>query len=144
VSEQTAFDEAWYGTPTAPVGDVFGYYNGTNIGLSQNGDQVNILNASGVQQAGVAFGSDSTASPLPTFDNSAKLNSTTQSSDSSSAELTTFSVVGTDDAFVAASGKEVGSPDEVTNAPEPGTWALLGLSGMAFLAWRRRGALLGL
>jgi hypothetical protein len=140
--EQTAFDEAWFGTAAAPAGYVFGFYNGTNVGLSQTSDAVNILNASSVQVTGVDFGADSSSSPKPTFDNSvAKLGSTTQASDPT---ISTFSATGVGDAFESHSGVEIGSPDEVTNAPEPSTRVLFGLTGLIVLAWRRRGFLLGL
>jgi hypothetical protein len=119
------FETAWFGS-TAPAGLLVGTYNdGTNYGLSQTADMVNIFSGSSASSAlvaSVAFGLDA-GTPVATFDNAASLNDAT---------LTQKSVAGTDGAFVSASGMEIGSPGTISAVPLPGTYGLL-LSALAAL-----------
>ena len=117
-----SFESAWFGGKL-PAGLSVGIYDdGTNYGLSQTADEVNIFSGSTANSslvANVAFGADS-GSPLATFDNAAGLNNTT---------LTQKSVVGVNGAFLAATSGEIGSPGTIGAVPLPGT-ALLMLSGL--------------
>jgi hypothetical protein len=93
----------------------------SEYGLSQTNDMVNIFQ-SGSLLASVAFGDDSSATPKPTFDNTAGVNN---------AVLSTFSAAGVNGAFESASGAEIGSPG-VYVAPVPlpgGLGMLLGAMG---------------
>ena len=120
---QSNFKSSWFGS-NVPSNFVIGGYNGSGVGLGSSGDQVNIFNASGVQVAGVNFG---TATAGTSFDNSAGLNyNPTTGVDPT---LTALSVAGKNGAFVAPSG-EVGSPGAV---PEPMSCAMM-LGGAALLA----------
>ncbi len=116
------FESAWFGTKV-PANLLVGTYNdGTNYGLSQTADMVNIFNGSSASSsllASVAFGTDS-GSPIATFDNAAGLNNAT---------LTQKSVVGVNGAFLSASGLEIGSPGTISAVPLPGALVLL-LSGL--------------
>ncbi|MDB6002286.1 MAG: hypothetical protein JWP52_3985 [Rhizobacter sp.] len=122
-SVNTAFLSNWFST-TAP-GLQIGDYEGSGVGLSTGGDQVNIFNASGVKQAGVSFGASPSGPVFATFDNAAGLNN---------AALSQFSVAGTNGAFAAAGDlAEVGSPGFITAAvPEPETYALM-LAGLGLV-----------
>jgi Lamin Tail Domain len=125
------FETAWFGS-AAPAGLLVGTYNdGTNYGLSQTADMVNIFSGSSANSAlvaSVAFGAD-IGTPVATFDNAAGLNDAT---------LTQKSVTGTDGAFVSASGMEIGSPGTISAVPLPGTYGLL-LSALGALAITFRG-----
>ncbi len=129
----TNFENAWFGSKV-PAGLSFGTYNdGTNYGLSQTADMVNIFNGSSktsTLMASVAIGADS-GSPMATFDNAAGLNNTT---------LTQKSVVGVNGAFLSTTGLEIGSPGVIAAVPEPETYSLMligfGLTG--FIAARRK------
>ena len=113
------FRELWFGSSTY-AGVVIGNYSGSGIGLSTDGDAVNLYNAGGVLQARVTFGASDTLAPFQTFDNSAGLNNVA---------LSALSVVGTNGAFLAGNGFEIGSPSLV---PEPETYAML-LAGLGLL-----------
>lgn len=119
------FKSTWFGA-NVPAGLQVGSYSGSKVGLSTDGDQVNIYNGSGVLQASVAFGASDSTSPFQTFDNA-------------NGPLH-LSQIGVDGAFAAANDPgNVGSPG-VTAAPvpEPGTAAFgLCLLGMAISARRR-------
>jgi len=131
------FETAWFGS-TAPAGLLVGTYNdGTNYGLSQTADMVNIFSGSSASSAlvaSVAFGTDA-GTPVATFDNAAGLNNAT---------LTLKSVAGTNGAFDSASGLEIGSPGTISAVPLPGTYGLLlsalGALAITFGGRRRRSA----
>lgn len=118
------FETSWFGsTGNTPAGLQIGNAIDGGIGLSSNGDAVNIYNTSGTLIDGVTFG---VATGGVSF-----------GYDPSTGTFGALSVAGTNGAFVAPSG-EVGSPGAV---PEPADSALivcgLGLlSGTYFL--RRR------
>jgi len=122
------FEQAWFGS-NVPAGLSFGTYNdGTNYGLSQTADMVNIFSGSSTSSAlvaSVAIGVDS-GSPIATFDNAAGLNNTT---------LTQKSVVGTNGASLSATGLEIGSPGVIAAVPEADTYAmmLIGLCSIGFM-----------
>jgi hypothetical protein len=132
------FETAWFGS-AAPAGLLVGTYNdGTNYGLSQTADMVNIFSGSSASSAlvaSVAFGADA-GTPVATFDNAAGLNDAT---------LAQKSVAGTAGAFDSASGMEIGSPGTISAVPLPGTYGLLlsalGALGITFGGRRRRTAL---
>jgi uncharacterized protein YjiK len=95
------FETAWFGhTPVA--GLKVGTYHGSGVGLSSNGDAVNLFESDGTKVTGVTFG---TATPGVSFDNAHG----TPAGGEADTTLTTKSVAGTDGAFTNAKG-EVGSP----------------------------------
>jgi hypothetical protein len=116
------FEAAWFGTHV-PNNLLVGTYNdGTNYGLSQTADMVNIFSgrsASSSLVASVAFGADA-GTPVSTFDNAQGLNDAT---------LTQKSVAGVNGAFLSAGGMELGSPGSISPVPLPGSLGLL-LSGL--------------
>ena len=120
-----SFEKSWFGS-NVPAGLSFGIYDdGTNYGLSQTADMVNIFSGSSATStlvASVAFGVDA-GSPVATFDNAAGLNNTT---------LALKSVAGVNGAFLSANGQEIGSPGTISAVPLPGT-AVLMLSGLGLL-----------
>lgn len=118
-----SFINTWFGT-TPPVGLTIGHYSGAGIGLSQNGDAVNIYNASGVLQANVTFAAADAVAPLQTFDNAAGLNNSA---------VSLLSVAGVNGAFVAANDlNEIGSPGSIAPVPEPAEYAMM-LAGLALV-----------
>jgi hypothetical protein len=118
-SKAAQFKTLWFGS-NAPAGLQVGQYSGSGIGLSTDGDQVNIFNASGVLQTKVIFGASDSAAPFQTFDNTAGLNNAT---------ISLLSQVGVNGAFAAAASTvgEVGSPGLI---PAPSALALLGAAGL--------------
>ncbi|MDY0743429.1 lamin tail domain-containing protein [Paucibacter sp. R3-3] len=126
-----SFKSAWFGT-NVPAGLQVGTYTGNGVGLSTDGDAVTIFNASGVQQAKITFGTSDSSSPYQTFDNSQGLNNVT---------VSLLSAAGTNGAFLAHDGVEIGSPGTIAAAvPEPSTYALLlgGLVAVGAVARRRK------
>jgi uncharacterized protein YjiK len=111
-----AFAQAWFGTSTLPAGFLIGHYGGSGVGLSTGGDAVTLFAASGDPVTGIAFGASPSSAPFATFDNTAGLGSTTQPLPVVSA----LSAVGSNGAFLAADGNEIGSPGAATvTAPPP-------------------------
>jgi Lamin Tail Domain len=127
------FESAWFGA-NVPHNLLVGTYNdGTNYGLSQTADMVNIFSGNAANSAlvaSVAFGVDS-GTPVATFDNTQGLNDAT---------LTQKSVAGVNGAFVSATGQELGSPGSTTPVPLPGSLGLLlsGLGAFGTLATLKR------
>lgn len=92
------FKTYWFGA-NPPAGLQIGTYSGSGIGLSGDGDAVNLFNAAGEKQAGVTFGVATTGL---TFENGAGLDGVAVSA------LSRVNVYG---AFVAANApNEIGSP----------------------------------
>jgi hypothetical protein len=122
-STAASFTTNWFGA-NIPADLAVGYYSGSGIGLSTNGDAVNIFNAAGVVQASVGFGASDATVPYQTFDNAAGLTNTT---------ISQLSVVGMNGAFVAANSvNEIGSPGSIAAVPEPKSYAML-LAGLGFI-----------
>ncbi len=101
-----AFLGAWFGS-TPPAGLKVGSYSGSGVGLSGDGDAVNLYDPSNVRQANVFFGAAAT-SPYASFDNAAGL---------SFAGLTQISAPGGNGGFVAKNDSaQIGSPGSVANS----------------------------
>ena len=103
-----AFLFNWFGA-NLPANLRVGNYSGAGIGLSTDGDAVNIFNAAGVKQASVTFGASPVASPFTTFDNAALLQN---------AAIATQSSVGVNGAFSVINSQsvnEIGSPGAIAN-----------------------------
>jgi len=124
-----SFRTAWFGS-AVPAGLSIGNYGGSGIGLSTDGDAVNIFDAGGTLITRVAFGASTTGF---SFDNAAGL---------SNATISQLSVAGINGAFLAADGIETGSPGVIAAVPEPETYAMM-LAGLALVgfALRRRQAM---
>jgi hypothetical protein len=99
----TAFKTAWWGA-SPPSGLQVGFYSGSGVGLSSGGDAVNVFDGSGNLVWNVSFGVSDSTSPFQSFDNTAGLSGT----------ISTLSQVGTNGAFTAPDGIEVGSPGAAT------------------------------
>jgi hypothetical protein len=129
-SASSAFISNWFGA-SAPAGLQIGNYTGSGVGLGTGGDGVSIFDASGVLQAKVSFGTSDSAAPFQTFDNAAGLNNAT---------ISLLSAVGTNGAFLAFNGNEIGSPGTIAAVPEASTYAMLlaGLGLVGFMARRRK------
>jgi hypothetical protein len=97
----------------APVGLQVGWL--PEVGLSTGGDQVNIYDSVGAKVSGVAFGASPGAAPFGTFDNSEALGVGAGTDPT----VTNISAVGTNGAFSANAGTEIGSPGLAPTAPTP-------------------------
>ena len=114
-----SFLSTWFGTSGGPR---IGSYTGNGVGLSTNGDAVNIFNSSGALQANVTFGTADATSPYQSFDNAAGLNN---------AAISLLSAAGTNGAFVALNDTaEIGSPGLIAAVPGPESYAFM-LAGLA-------------
>jgi uncharacterized protein YjiK len=107
-TETTAneFKTDWFSSPNSqPAGSQVGWVPDAQ-GLSTGGDQVNIYDSTGAKVSGVEFGASPTAAPFGTFDNTGALGvgATTDPM------ISTISAVGTNGAFSANGGTEIGSP----------------------------------
>ncbi|WP_053227713.1 SdiA-regulated domain-containing protein [Solirubrobacter soli] len=92
-----AFKTAWFGG-AVPTGFQIGTYSGSGIGLSTDGDAVNLFDAAGNRVTGVTFGASTT---YFSFDNAA----------GASGAISALSVVGRNGAFKA--GDATGSPGSI-------------------------------
>ncbi|MEI9897709.1 MAG: lamin tail domain-containing protein [Chthoniobacter sp.] len=101
-----AFRSLWFGG-NPPAGLQFGAYSGSGVGLSTGGDAVNLFDSAGNVITGVTFGAAPASAPFATFENKARLGSTTLPGPFFSA----LSTSGANGAF-AANGDtaEIGSP----------------------------------
>ncbi|MEC5385878.1 lamin tail domain-containing protein [Uliginosibacterium sp. H3] len=121
-SVSASFLSTWFGTASPSL--QFGTYVGSGVGLSTDGDAVNIYNASGVLQASVSFGVADGSTPYQSFDNRAGLDNTT---------ISQLSVAGVNGAFVALNdASEIGSPGSIAAVPEPTNIAML-LAGLGLM-----------
>jgi len=107
-STAAAFKSAWFGAGV-PAGLQVGYYSGSGVGLSTDGDAVNVFDSVGNRVTGVNVPASTTGY---TFDNAAGLGSTTLPLPT----VSTLSAIGTHGAFKDAAG-EVGSPGTIGAAP---------------------------
>lgn len=124
-TKNASFITEWFGG-NAPAGFLIGNYGGSGIGLSSDGDAVNIFNATGTLITGVTFGA---ATVGVSFDNTAGL----------TGAISTLSQVGVNGAFTSTAG-EIGSPGViVAPVPEPTSLGLVAAAGL--MALRRRRAI---
>lgn len=102
---KAAFIDPWFGGK-APAGLQFGAYTGSGVGLSSNGDQVNLYDTAGAVRASVSFGASPAASPFATFNNAGAINN---------GEVTTLSEAGRNGAVAVGDGATaaIGSPGTV-------------------------------
>ncbi len=101
-----AFKTLWFGA-NPPPGLQIGTYSGSGVGLSGNGDAVNLFNGAGVLQASVTFGASPAGPSFATFDNAAGLSSVT---------ILQLSADGVHGGFIAKNdANEIGSPGSVGN-----------------------------
>ncbi|HEY4277424.1 MAG TPA: lamin tail domain-containing protein [Conexibacter sp.] len=107
-----AFESAWFGSDV-PAGLQVGFYAAGSVGFSNNGDEVNLFDASGSPVTGVAFGT--APSGGASFDNAAGVGSATHPLPT----ISDASVVGTNGAFSSTSGGEIGSPGTIGTAATP-------------------------
>jgi uncharacterized protein YjiK len=107
---RSGFSRAWFGGSTPPSGLLVGYYGGSGVGLGTSGDAVNLFDGTGSHVTGVSFGA---ATTNVTFDNSARLGSTT-----APVAISTLAVAGINAAGTAPDG-EIGSPDGLTPSSTP-------------------------
>jgi uncharacterized protein YjiK len=111
-SKKAQFLTLWFGA-NPPANLQVGNYSGSGIGLSTDGDQVNLFDNTNVKRAGVNFGAATTASPLKTFDNAAGV--------TSNGSLTLLSATGVNGAFSITDGAftATGSPGAIGAPPTP-------------------------
>lgn len=120
-TQGASFIDDWF-AGTAPAGLQIGFYSGSGIGLSSNGDAVNVFDSIGNLMANVTFG---TGDIVSTFDNAAGVNN---------GAISNLSVNGVNGAFLSGGG-EVGSPGAI---PEPSSVGLVGLIGIGLASRRPR------
>jgi hypothetical protein len=121
------FVAAWFGG-SAPAGLRIGNYGGSGVGLSTNGDAVNIFTAAGALVTRIGFPGSTTSIGL-SFDNAAGL--------AGDVVVSQLSTVGVNGAFLSHDGTATGSPGSIGAVPEPETCALM-LAGLLGLALVRR------
>ncbi|WP_076069130.1 lamin tail domain-containing protein [Sphingomonas montana] len=103
-TEVQAFVTTWFGG-TLPAGVRIGTYDGSGIGLSTGGDQVNLYDANNMLRASVVFGTSTSLPSLGTFDNAAGVNGI----------VTQVSSIGVNGAYQiqTSEGTETGSPGTI-------------------------------
>ena len=114
-NKSTDFVNVWFGG-TAPANLQFGTFVGGGVGLSTDGDAVNLFDSAGTIRASVSFGANKLALPAPlcTFDNAVGANNATITTTSSVGVNGAFSV--TDMVNATTSGTLVGSPGTIAGA----------------------------
>lgn len=123
------FSSAWFNNATPPAGLVFGFADGSGLGLGASGDQINLWDTSNALLTSLSFGS---ANANATFDNAAGATSGT---------LSTISVAGVNGAFasLSATNAEIGSPGTIAPVPLPAAaWLLMSGAGLLAPMVRRR------
>jgi uncharacterized protein YjiK len=100
-----AFKSAWFGA-SVPAGLQIGSYSGSGVGLSTDGDAVNLFDSFGRRVTGVSFGASTSGF---TFDNAAR-----------AATVAQLSAAGVNGAFKSPAN-EVGSPGAHATAGAGGT-----------------------
>jgi uncharacterized protein YjiK len=112
----TKFEASWFGS-SVPGGLQVGTYNGGGVGLSTNGDGVNIFDSEGDRITGISFGANKgteaggVLTAAESFENAAGLGNY-----KAPVPITTLSADGVNGAFVAHD--QVGSPG-ATETPAP-------------------------
>jgi uncharacterized protein YjiK len=103
-TEIQAFIANWFGG-SRPAGVQIGTYEGSGIGLSTSGDQVNLYDAGNTLRASVVFGTSTSLPSLGTFDNAAGVNGT----------VAQISSIGVNGAYQVQTtdGTETGSPGSI-------------------------------
>ena len=101
------FKTAWFGS-NVPIGFQMGTYGGGGIGLSNDGDAVNLFDATGNRVTGVRFGASTS---FFTFDNAAGAGAT----ELPLPLISTLSVAGLNGAFFA--DRATGSPGTIVQVP---------------------------
>lgn len=100
-AKAAAFKDLWFGA-NPPANLQIGSYSTTSIGLSTNGDGLNLFNGEGELQTSISFGANTDGPPFRSFDNGAGL-------DGEAVSL--LSVAGSYGAFAAANDSgEIASP----------------------------------
>jgi hypothetical protein len=140
-AQRLQFLDYWFASTSGPAGFLLGFVDGTGLttglGLGNSGDAINIWNLSNQLQASVSFG---TAGDPATFDNAAGANGTGVNG-ANGGSISTLSIIGTNGAFLALNGIEIGSPGAVSAVPLPaGVWLLLSGLGALGAASRRKAA----
>lgn len=117
-----AFIAEWFGG-TAPAGFQIGFHTGPGLSGSSS-DGVNIFDSSNNLVASLSYPA---GSPVlgTSFDNAAGI---------INGSVSTLSVVGVNGAFLSVNG-EIGSPGAI---PEPSTFGILGMAGLALLLRQRK------
>lgn len=112
---KATFLSTWFGS-NPPENLQVGSYSGSGIGLSGDGDGLNLFDSSNTRHVNVTFGASPTAAPFATFDNTAGVNL---------GAISQLSVVGVNGAFVALNdANEIGSPGGLP----PGATATVGIA----------------
>ena len=117
-SEVAGFRTFWGG---AAATGLIGYYQGSGVSLGSGGDGVELFDSSGTELTEVTFGTATTGASF--FG--------TSTAGTVSTAFTSISVAGQNGAYNSASTapQNVGSPD-VTNVPEPASYALVSLGAL--------------
>lgn len=125
-TEIAAFKDFWFGA-SVPGNFKIGYYSGSGLSFSSNGDGVTVFDSVG-----------NTAAPLVSF-GAATGGSSFDNYDGSLTSDLPVSQVGVNGAFFSNNGLgNIASPGRIAAIPEPTAAAVLALAGLAGMGFRRR------